>query len=402
MGLMINVFLFYQDIKLLGEFNQTYAFFIIFGQLFLFSLHENLVFNIPILKRETKDYLISIVIIVASLIILNNIFLNIINYLFLKIDLKELAKIILIISLGIPFFIINKSFLGYTNGKKEMVKYSFLNFLRPFFIFLLVLTIFYLNKFNIFFPNLHIGYSITFSEILLFFLIFLINVVNINKIYKSVFNLNVKKIKFYLKNNFNYNLKALPNSFFSYSLFRIDILILSFFVSPVKIGIYSFAAMFVEGIYQSSHVIRDFINPIISEKYQKKKLYMKLIIKSASQNLIITLFLSLVCLFAYPIITKYLGDFNEDGYLILKILLFGICVYSTASVFEQIFLMTNDPTKQSVFMSLANLINFLLNLILIFYLNLIGAALATMITYIFMTIYLYAFLFKNKKKYFGR
>ena len=55
-ALLVNLFLGYYNIEELGLFNKTYALFIIFGQLFLFSLHENIVKNCSVLGINKQRY----------------------------------------------------------------------------------------------------------------------------------------------------------------------------------------------------------------------------------------------------------------------------------------------------------------------------------------------------------
>ena len=56
-ALSANLFLGYNNLEDLGLFNKSFAIFIIFGQLFLFSIHDNLVKNLILEKISPMKYI---------------------------------------------------------------------------------------------------------------------------------------------------------------------------------------------------------------------------------------------------------------------------------------------------------------------------------------------------------
>jgi len=376
-ALIINIFLIFVDPFLLGKFNKIYAFYIVLSQFFLFSLNDNLVRNTPIINSEKKNSYFSAVIFTLIIILLLQFFFFLIIRLSLNEYLikKNLLDVLNILNITLPFFIINKVFFGYLNGLKKMQTYFFLNTLRPILILVSLICFYFSGSLSKF-----IGYSFFTSEII----ILLTNII-IFWLSKPIIDFVINK-KEILK-IFKFCLLSWPHSFLSYSYIRIDILCLSFFASDEKIGIYSFAAMLIEGMYQLGTVMRDKANPLISDKIKKNTFKINLFFKSIIINLISIFIIFLTIYFLiFPIMNNFFQI--KEISLIFLVLFTGLFFYSSMIIFENIFLMSNNPILQSLFVIFINTINLIMNLILIDKFSIYGAAYATCITFIVMTIIL--------------
>lgn len=372
-ALLLSIILARYNLNLLGEFSKTYAYFIVIGHFFLFSIHDNIVQNIPNLKKNKINEHLNNSFAICLLLSILSFCILILFWIFFFEFLKKLKlnEVMLTTALTTPLFIINKYFCGVINSREQMVKYFFFNSLRPFFIFVVILyIIIYSNK-------LFIGYSIVISEILLFLII--INDNKLNFLNSKLLRINrIKKITLFL-------LKSWPHSFLSYSFIRIDILTLSFFVTNEKLGIYSFFALLTEGIYQLGTVLRDKINPSLAKFLKQKVFKIGLFKVQLFTNFTITITV-IICLIY---LSNYFYILNEEimsFQLTFYILLFGILIFSTFSIFENIFIMNNKPSYQSFFILLSNIINVTLNIILIPLFSLIGASVSTACTFLLMTI----------------
>ena len=374
-ALIINIFLILVDPFLLGKFNKIYAFYIVLSQFFLFSLNDNLVRNIPIISSEKKSSYFSAVILTLIIILVLQFFFFFIIRLTLNeyLNKKNLLDVLNILNITLPFFIINKVFFGYLNGLKKMRTYFILNTLRPILILMSLICFYFsgiLSKF--------IGYSFFITEIII-----LLTNITIIWLSKPLIDFVVNK-KEILK-IFKFCLLSWPHSFLSYSYIRIDILCLSFFVSNEKIGIYSFAAMLIEGIYQLGTVMRDKVNPLISDKIKKNTFKINLFFKSIIINLIsFTIIFLIIYFLIFPIMNNFF-QMSEIS-LIFLIIFTGLFFYFSMIIFENIFLMANNPFLQSIFVIFINTINLIMNLILIDKFSIYGAAYATCITFLVMTI----------------
>ena len=378
-ALLANLFLGYYSLEELGLFNKTYAFFIIFGQFFLFSIHENIVKNLSI-ENNRKKYLSTIFCILFISILTCLIFFlfidsfNFLEKLFINIDL-------FLFSISICLFILNKTFFAILNGDKKFNLYFFLNSLRPVLIFF-ILVFLYLN-------NQNITKVFFVSEVILLIL-------NILIYKKYEIDLSFKYIdKTLFKKIFNFNFLILPNSFLSYSFIRIDIVVLSFFVDLYTLGFYSFAAMLIEGIYQLLTMMRDRINPYLSELLNEKKFKLSNYYKNILFNvfIFILIFLFIVFIF-FPLFSYYSNtnlDLSKNIFIIISL---GLFVFSFSTIFEHVFLMNNQPFKQSIYIIFGNISNIILNVVLIKIYGVYGAAIATSITFLILFIFIYVYVNK--------
>lgn len=391
-ALIINIFLLFINPEVLGEFNKTYAFFIIFSHFFLFSINENLVRNVPILiKQDEKEYYSNIFLITCfALLFQILIFFFLKKFFYNYIYKYNFEKIIDTIQIAIPLFIINKIFFSFLNAKKKFFLFFIFGSMRPFLI-LVTCIIFYLYEKNLI--NKNIGHSFIITEILLI----LINFLYLKKFIKNIsIRCDYKKII----SIGNFCILSWPHSFLSYSFLRIDILCISFFFNNYSIGIYSFASMFIEGLYQLCTVIRDRANPEIAKKIYDNEFKINYFKKSIFTNILLILisFIFIKFIFFY-LLSKIFLDNSESIKqieIIFSILWYGLFFYSSMIVFENIFIMANKPKSQSYYIIFANILNISLNIIFIKLFGLIGAAYATSITFAILTIILYFYARKTE------
>ncbi len=382
-ALSANLFLGYSNLEDLGLFNKSFAIFIIFGQLFLFSIHDNLVKNL-ILEKNRIKYLSSIFFILFCSIIFSIFFFFIID--FFDIGENLFAGVnFLIFSISIPIFIFNKVLFAVLNADKKFHLYFFLNNLRPILIFV-ILIILYLNKINI---------------TIVFFICEII-ILLINLVFYKKFNILIKinMIDFLLvKKIVIFNFLSLPHSLLSYSFLRIDIIVLSFFVDLKTLGFYSFSAMIIEGIYQLLTMMRDRVNPELSNSLTIKTYRIRSYLKKILLNVLIFVFIFTIVYFVFFPLFSY---FSNKDFLLSKnifcIISIGLFIFSFSSVMEHIFLMNNKPVYQSAYIIFGNLLNITLNIILINIFGVYGAAIATSISYTLLSfvIFYYSFIILRK------
>ena len=378
-ALLCNLFLGYYSIENLGLFNKSYAIFIVLGHLFLFSIHENLVKNLTSAKNRT-EYLSSIFFIALCCCILSIFFFIIINFFLSDSDLFYGINHYFLLW-TIPLFIINKFFFAVLNADKKFHLYFFLNCLRPIFIFSLMLLLFYnnINISNVFFVS---------ETILLFVNLTIYKKFNIEILINKINFIILKKIIFF-------NTLSLPHSLLSYSFLRIDIIILSFFISLENLGYYSFASMIIEGIYQLLTMMRDRINPDIAIQLQLKKYKLSLYYKKIFINIFLFFSIFLITYFiffpSFSIISNYDYNLSRNLFLIISC---GLFIFSISSVMEHIFLMNNKPHYQSFYIILGNLLNIILNIVLIKMFGVYGAAFATSVTFAILSLIIFYYAFK--------
>ena len=382
-ALLCNLFLGYFSVEDLGLFNKSYAIFIILGHLFLFSSHENIVKNLPVTKDRVK-YLSSIYFIVACCCVLSIFFLIFINAILSNNALFNEINLFFLI-FAIPFFIINKVFFAVLNADKKFHLYFFLNCLRPILIFISLLILFY--------NNINISNVFVITEIIL-----LILNMCIYKKFKIIIKIN--KLEFnIIKKIFIFNFLSLPHSLLSYSFLRIDIIVLSFFMSLEELGYYSLASMIIEGIYQLLTMMRDRLNPDIALKLYFKKYKLNLYYKKIFINVILFFIISLITYFIFFPLFSYFSNYDyalsKNIFLIISL---GLFLFSISSSFEHIFLMNNKPHYQSLYIIFGNLLNIILNIIFIEKFGLYGAAYATSVSFLFLSLIIFIYASRVSKQ----
>jgi len=161
---------------------------------------------------------------------------------------------------------------------------------------------------------------------------------------------------------------------------RVDVMTLSYFATDRAIGVYAFAALFAEAVYQVPVVIRTVGYP-------------RLVQLAASGNRAglartvrrLSLASGVLCAVAagavavgYPVVAAWFdAEFVASGWPVLRVLLIGMVAYGFFVPFDQLLLQSGLPGRQSLLMAGYVGINVILNLVLIPRFGLLGAAVAT-------------------------
>lgn len=181
-----------------------------------------------------------------------------------------------------------------------------------------------------------------------------------------------------------FGMSALPNGFLSESYVRIDVLMLALFVSDEAVGVYSFAAMFVEGLFQVPVVIRTVANPVLvpllrdgrlaeMARFARRVAGLSLAVFAAAAGLVLVVLPFLAPLFPAGLV--------DGAHELLFPLFGGLLIYSAFIPFDYVLLQAGMPVRQSLLMTVNVLCNVALNLVLIPRFGLTGAAAATAISF---------------------
>ena len=182
---------------------------------------------------------------------------------------------------------------------------------------------------------------------------------------------------------------------------RIDVLILGIFTTDKWVGIYSFAAMIIDGFNQLPMVFCKIINPIITHyKYNKGIDELKCMVLKA-RNLFYKYLspLGVLGVMVYPLlilVLKLNPDYSK-GWLPFVILMLGNLLGIGYAPFLMILNQTGFPGFQSLLYFLIFISNFLLNLLLVPLLGILGAAIATGTSFICLPLYIKILTIKSLK-----
>ncbi|AZY47763.1 oligosaccharide flippase family protein [Bordetella avium] len=197
----------------------------------------------------------------------------------------------------------------------------------------------------------------------------------------------------------SFGIRGMPAGMFVELNSRVDVLVLGLFMSETEVGIYSFAAMLVDGYYAILTVIRNNLNPLLVHCLRDND-------QTGLQGLIrgtrrlvypVMLLLGLVLLAGLAILVH--GFLPERGLSqsvpVLALLLSGIWLCSAFIPLDNLLMQSGQPGWQTVQHGTLVISNLAFNLLLIPVLGLYGAALGTTLAYVAGTAMLF-FLARNR------
>jgi stage V sporulation protein B len=394
-GILINIIILnFYDIKILGFFNFFYSLLIILSQLTVGGIQYSVLKHTSILKDNSKE---------LSCLVTSGLFLSTVYFflffgifIFFKDLIYDFFKFsvellnIEIVLFALFLFSLNKIILMTINGLNLIYHLSIFNTLRS--IILLISIILFVNfKFN---PFL-ITYCFFFTELILF---------------STTFVWFVNKIGFYLPNtywikkNFKFGLQAMIGGALLEINTKLDILIIGILLGYKSVGIYSFASAIAEGYSHLYTILKNNIDPILSNDANKKnkKNIFKNIHNIQKNYVVLIIFAGFLILSLYKPI--FLDVFNldknlinESWFVLLIIMIFMIFV-SFFRPFIGLLIALNKPFYFSLIISFGVFLNIFLNLMLIPIFGNNGAAFSTGIVFTFETILLYFVGMKFLKK----
>jgi O-antigen/teichoic acid export membrane protein len=373
--------LYFLDTTALGVFNQIYAIYVIAGQIFVWGFNDSALKHVSEYSDSKQLNTICATAIVCGLISgsLGAILLLVLSTPIGRIfDSQNVLLGIRYLSPGILFFVVNKVFLWIFNGKRKMKNFALASAIRATNILVFCIVLISTNS-----PYYYFGLVFTVSEILLFiYLVFA---------KPTAFSVNKIMFKPWMLKHFHFGSKVVTHGLLTEAFIRIDIIMLGIFLSDKMVGIYSFAAFFIEGIYQIPVVVRNLNNPILVKLLLAKD-RLKLVRFNRSTALLsvgLTLIMSLLVGVIFPFLDIIFNpNIISESYAVLLVLLAGMIVYSLFIPFDNIFLNGGFPGIQSLFMISNASVNVILNIILIPKYGLMGACFATVSSFIFASIFL--------------
>ncbi|MEZ4979961.1 MAG: oligosaccharide flippase family protein [Chitinophagales bacterium] len=384
-GILINIIVGrFFGAAILGAFNQVFALYIFMSQLAVLGIQYSTLKYISEFKSDNNlcaKIILSACLAtsaVAAIVVLLSWFISpFIEFFF---DSKQVMLGFLCVLPGIWLFAVNKVFLNIINGLREMKLYAVANLSRVFFMLLGVILTIYLDVDGWMLPIV-----ITISEAILFLGCITFIFLRYQFVYSSDLFLWAKK-------HFVFGLKGFFGGAMGEINTRVDVIMLGIFTSDLVVGVYSMASMVAEGVYQISIVVRNNVNPLITEfitTNQHHKL-LNLIQHTRNYFYLAMALIGLSAILAYPIFLDLLvADASFDSsYEVFVILVFGIVCIAGYLPFEMILVQCGYPKQQSFMKGTILLTNIILNLALIPLWGGVGAAVASSIAFVFSGIYI--------------
>lgn len=161
---------------------------------------------------------------------------------------------------------------------------------------------------------------------------------------------------------------------------RVDLLVLGYYLSDEKVGIYSFAALLAEGFFQLLVVFRNFANPEIARlmaRGEQDTLRRK--ISQFRPRIYAVVAAAALCTWGGFYVLEmllYHGSFSESV-TVLAFLLAGIWLSSGFTPFDGVLIQSGHPGWQSIYVFCNVATNFVFNVVAVPLWGLHGAAIAT-------------------------
>lgn len=375
------------DAYTLGLFSLVFSIYIIVAQIGIIGIQSSVLVHIPRYSEDKKNCseivssAIMIVFILSTVLSLIILFGR--NYLAGIFKNPDISVAIAYSIIGFWCFILNKLFLNIINGFNRMKAYAFFNAFRYIGMVFALLLVFFLKV-----PGKKLLVVFSISEGLLLITIFFYTL----RLFSFV---SIKRCFSWIKRHFRFGIRGAPGLMLSEMNTRIDILMLGYFCSTATVGIYSFVAIIVEGIIQFPSILRTNVSPVFTKLFfkEKKEEVRKIVRKGVKLLFPLMICVALAGIALYPFVVNQLLKKPEfaAGWIIFSVLIIGAVIYGAYAPFKDLMLQAGHPGKQTIYILSVVMTNILLNLILIPRYNMLGAALATSLSFILAVIYLKLF-----------
>ena len=382
-GVILNFFIAgYFGIKALGVFNQIYALYVVAAQFAVMGFHDSAQKHTSQMDAEPENLGVvsaAALLLAAGFGLISALGIYLASHLIgVLADSQAVGNGIALAAPGLMFFAINKVLMGVLNGVRRMKAFAGAQTLRVAVILISCLTIAWLEQ-----PLYMLGLSFTIAEVaLLPLLLYLVR----PRLRHFHFD---EALKRWVKVHYHFGSRALINGFLAESYIRIDVIMLGVLVSDYDVGVYSLAAMFIEGLFQVPVVIRTLANPELARllKDDDKLATSRFCRKVALISLAAFTVVAAGVLIIYPYLVTYLADdLVSLSHPILLELVGGLLIYSVMIPMDHVVLQGGYPGRQSLLMTFNVTINVILNLVLIPFFGLYGACSATAASFVLAAI----------------
>ncbi len=378
-GLIINVVMTsLRDATALGVFNQTYAIYIMASQLATMGLHYSVLRHSALAEGDALvrgkvlgtaaagalcgGTLAALVIMAAA------------GGIAAAFDSPQTGSALRVAAAGLTLFPLNKVLLAHLNALRHMRAYALLQVTR-YSAIMVVVTLLCASK------------SPTSATAWAFFAAEALTVVAAS-IYIHVCGefRNVAVSKEWMCRHCKFGSKALLAGMFAEFNSRIDVMLIGIFLPDREVGIYSFAAMLADGLYNVLAVIRLNVNPILVRTIRdgNRAELTDLLTKSKKMLVPAAGVLSVGVLVGFWALGTYLlpGKGLAEGLPSLVVLVAALVVVSPMVPFDNLLLVSGHPGYQTLQQLAMVVTNVVVGVALLTVLGIVGVAVGTAASYL--------------------
>ena len=194
----------------------------------------------------------------------------------------------------------------------------------------------------------------------------------------------------WMATHWRFGWQSMPGGFAVELNSRVDVLILGMFTSDAIVGVYSFAAFFAEGLLQIPVISRRLIDPLLARMASGDGDALRsLLTRGRNIAALAATAVGVAAVAAYPWYAGLAGtrELARESWPVFGILMAGACIFGVYATFGGIFSQTGRPAIQTR-LNLAFLgVNVILNFLLVPFYGLLGAAVATGLSFVAGTLY---------------
>lgn len=378
-GILINVIIAaFRDAAALGAFNQAYAIYIVASQIAVFGLHYSVLRHAALYDRDAEErgrllvnasaWSMALGVVAAAVVFAASPLFGLI------LDSGSVAASAANAAPGLMLFPLNKVLLGYLNGLRHMKAFSLLQSMRYILVMLWVTAV---SASPWTFEICTLGFFIAESATALGVCLYLKS--------RGMF----PALRFdaaWTGRHFIFGGKSLLAGIFVELNSRMDVLLVGLFLPDREVGIYSFAAMLVDGLYHVLAFVRINYNPVLVGTLRDREWEgaRTLLRQTRTYVLPAAATVALCVAAAFWVLTTYFvpGKDLHLGLVPLGILLAGLTAISVFVPFDNLMLVSGHPGLQTLQHLTLVLSNIVLNVSLIPLLGILGAAVGTALSYI--------------------
>jgi O-antigen/teichoic acid export membrane protein len=384
-GILINLFVVAaRDSAALGVFNQTYSVYIVVSQFAVAGVHYSVMRHAAFHEADRLELgrLLSSAILPA--VVLGALF-SIAVYMAEDwfsglFDSAETGRAVSISALGIVLFPLNKVLISFLNGLRHMAAFATLQALRYVIVALVAI--------GVAFSAMPFEYAL-YCFIIAEFVTSLLALAYIVWLKLCIWQLPGGH---WINRHFIFGGKSMAAGLFGEINTRIDVLMLGIFLPDRDVGIYSFAAFFLDGLFHMLVMIRVNFNPYLVGALRdgKQDDLNALLRKTRLRVPLVMAAMSLLSVAAYYLLCTLVlpGQGLLEGMPSLIILLGGMVLVSGFVPYDNLMLASGHPAYQTLQQMVAVTANVIGNLLLIPIFHIEGAALGTACGFILGTLML--------------
>lgn len=385
-GILINLIItLARGTEGLGVFNQVYALYITLSQINTAGLQFSTLRYVSYVSDD-RDRCADIT--TSALVLITLFSLPVLAVGFLAggliedyFDSAAVAEGFRLVLPGLLFFGLNKALINALNGLQRMKAYALFRTLRFVVLPLAVSGILLLD-----YDNATLPFALTLTEGLLF-------VALSGYIYTRLLPLKpIAHLGTHLREHLSFGLRSMLSGALLELNTRVDVIILGYFTTDARVGVYSFAAMLAEGFAQFPVAIRWNIDPILGQHFARNAIddIGALVARMRRQIVLGIGALGLVAVIAYPLGYWLLlgSDHLQASWAIFAIIAAGVVINAPYAAFKGVLLQGGYPGLFTALTFLSFLGDTLMNLVAIPALEIYGAAIVTCITFVLDALYL--------------